>query len=133
MVIAQVVLVTPIIAAVARQMVEDLWREYGDLYVLDGAGRLHTVCSLLWLGRFSLITAVLAGVGRAAAEVGAILIVGGNIAGVTRTMTTAIALETSRGDLSLALGLGIILLSLILAINATAQFVGNTARKAATL
>jgi tungstate transport system permease protein len=133
MIIAQVVLVTPIIAAVARQMVEDLWREYGDLYTLDGAGRLHTVCSLLWLGRFSLMTAVLAGVGRAAAEVGAILIVGGNIAGVTRTMTTAIALETSRGDLSLALGLGIILLSLILAINATAQFVRNTGRKASAI
>jgi tungstate transport system permease protein len=131
MVIAQVVLVSPIIAAVARQMVEDLWREYGDLYILDGAGRVHTVCSLLWLGRFSLITAVLAGLGRAAAEVGAIIIVGGNIAGVTRTMTTAIALETSRGDLSLALGLGIILLSLTLAINATAQFVRNTDRVAA--
>jgi len=131
MVIAQVVLVSPIIAAVARQMVEDLWREYGDLYILDGAGRVHTICSLLWLGRFSLITAVLAGLGRAAAEVGAIIIVGGNIAGVTRTMTTAIALETSRGDLSLALGLGIILLSLTLAINATAQFVRNTDRVAA--
>ena len=131
MVIAQVVLVSPIIAAVARQMVEDLWREYGDLYILDGAGRVHTICSLLWLGRFSLITAVLAGLGRAAAEVGAIIIVGGNIAGVTRTMTTAIALETSRGDLSLALGLGIILLSLTLAVNATAQFVRNTDRMAA--
>ena len=131
MVIAQVVLVTPIIAAVARQMVEDLWREYGDLYILDGAGRVHTICSLLWLGRFSLITAVLAGLGRAAAEVGAIIIVGGNIAGVTRTMTTAIALETSRGDLSLALGLGIILLSLTLAVNATAQFVRGTGRAAA--
>ena len=131
MVIAQVVLVSPIIAAVARQMVEDLWREYGDLYILDGAGRVHTICSLLWLGRFSLITAVLAGLRRAAAEVGAIVIVGGNIAGVTRTMTTAIALETSRGDLSLALGLGIILLSLTLAVNATAQFVRNTDRMAA--
>ena len=131
MVIAQVVLVSPIIAAVARQMVEDLWRGYGDLYILDGAGRVHTICSLLWLGRFSLITAVLAGLGRAAAEVGAIIIVGGNIAGVTRTMTTAIALETSRGDLSLALGLGIILLSLTLAVNATAQFVRNTDRMAA--
>jgi len=127
MVIAQVVLVTPIIAAVARQMVEDLWREYGDLFILDGAGWFRTTGSLLWLGRFSLMTAVLAGVGRAAAEVGAILNVGGNIAGVTRTMTTAIALETSRGDLSLALGLGITLLSLILAINATAHFVRNTA------
>lgn len=123
MVIAQMVLVTPIVAAVARQMLEDLWRQYGELYILDGVGRVRTVCSLPWLGRFSLMTAVLAGVGRAAAEVGAILIVGGNIAGVTRTMTTAIALETSRGDLALALGLGIILLSLILTINATAQLV----------
>jgi tungstate transport system permease protein len=133
MVIAQMVLVTPIIAGVARQMLEDLWREYGDLYILDGAGPVHTVCSLLWLGRFSLLTAVLAGGGRAAAEVGAILIVGGNISGVTRTMTTAIALETSRGDLTLALGLGIILLSLILAINAMAQFARNTARRAAAI
>ena len=95
MVIAQVVLVTPIIAAIARQMLEDLWREFGELYILDGVGRVRTVGSLLWLGRFSLLTAALAGLGRAAAEVGAILIVGGNIAGVTRTMTTAIALETS--------------------------------------
>ena len=133
MVIAQVVLVTPIIAAVARQTLEDLWQEYGELYILDGAGRARTVCSLLWLGRFSLLTAVLAGVGRAAAEVGAILIVGGNIAGVTRTMTTAIALETSRGDLALALGLGIILLSLILAINAAAQFARDAARRAAAI
>ena len=133
MVIAQVVLVTPIIAAVARQMVEDLWREYGDLYTLDGASRIRTVRSLLWLGRFSLLTAVLAGVGRAAAEVGAILIVGGNIAGVTRTMTTAIALETSRGDLALALGLGIILLTLILAVNAMAQFARNTAMRTAAI
>ena len=93
MVIAQVVLVTPIIAAIARQMLEDLWREYSELYILDGVGRVRTVGSLLWLGRFSLLTAALAGLGRAAAEVGAILIVGGNIAGVTRTMTTAIALE----------------------------------------
>jgi tungstate transport system substrate-binding protein len=123
MVIAQVVLVTPIIAAIARQMLEDLWREYGELYILDGVGIVRTACSMLWLGRFSLLTAVLAGLGRAAAEVGAILIVGGNIAGVTRTMTTAIALETSRGDLDLALALGTILLSLILAINATTQFV----------
>jgi tungstate transport system permease protein len=133
MVIAQVVLVTPIIAAIARQMLEDLWREYSELYILDGVGRARTVGSLLWLGRFSLLTAALAGLGRAAAEVGAILIVGGNIAGVTRTMTTAIALETSRGDLTLALGLGIILLSLILAINATAQFVRNTTRRVAAI
>ena len=133
MVIAQVVLVTPIIAAVARQMLEDLWREYGELYILDGVGRVRTIYSLLLLGRFSLFAAVLTGLGRAAAEVGAILIVGGNIAGVTRTMTTAIALETSRGDLALALGLGIILLSLILAINSTAQFFRNTARRMAAI
>jgi tungstate transport system permease protein len=131
MVIAQTVLVTPIVAAIARQVVEDLWGEYGELYIFDGVGRVRTVCSLLWLGRFSLLTAVLAGVGRAVAEVGAILIVGGNIAGVTRTMTTAIALETSRGDLALALGLGIILLALILAVNATAYFAGGAARRAA--
>ena len=133
MVIAQVVLVAPIIAAITRQMIEGLWRDYGELYILDGAGRLYIICSLLWLGRFSLLTAVLAGMGRAAAEVGAILIVGGNIAGVTRTMTTAIALETGRGDLALAFGLGIILLSLILAINATAQFVRNAAGRTAAI
>jgi tungstate transport system permease protein len=132
MVIAQVVLVTPIVAAVARQIVEDLWREYAELYLFDGVSRVRTICSLLWLGRFSLATAVLAGAGRAVAEVGAILIVGGNIAGVTRTMTTAIALETSRGDLALALGLGIILLTLILAINGTAHFAGQAVRRAAT-
>ena len=131
MVIAQVVLVTPIVAAVTRQIVEDLWREeYAELYLFDGVGRIHTICSLLWLGRFSLMTAVLAGAGRAVAEVGAILIVGGNIAGVTRTMTTAIALETSRGDLALALGLGIILLTLIFLINGTAHFAGKAARRA---
>ena len=133
MVIAQTILVTPIVAAIARQIVDDLWREYRELYIFDGVGGARTICSLLWLGRFSLITAVLAGAGRAVAEVGAILIVGGNIAGVTRTMTTAIALETSRGDLALALGLGLILLSLILAINATVQFVGNAAKRVAAI
>jgi tungstate transport system substrate-binding protein len=131
MVIAQVVLVTPIVSAVARQTVEDLWREYAELYLFDGVGRIRTICSLLWLGRLSLMTAVLAGAGRAVAEVGAILIVGGNIAGVTRTMTTAIALETSRGDLPLALGLGIILLALILVINGTAHFAGQAVRRVA--
>jgi len=131
MVMAQVVLVMPIVAAIARQIVEDLWREYAELYLFDGVGRVRTICSLLWLGRLSLITAVLAGTGRAVAEVGAILIVGGNIAGVTRTMTTAIALETSRGDLALALGLGIILLTLIFAINGTAHVAGQAVRRAA--
>jgi len=131
MVIAQVVLVTPIVAAITRQVVEDLWKQYGELYICDGVGRCRTVGSLLWLGRFSLLTAVLAGIGRAAAEVGAILIVGGNIAGITRTMTTAIALETSRGDLALALALGIILLALVLAINAGAYLAGRATRSVA--
>jgi tungstate transport system permease protein len=131
MVIAQIVLVMPIAAAIARQIVEDLWRDYAELYLFDGVGRVRTICSLLWLGRLSLITAVLAGAGRAVAEVGAILIVGGNIAGVTRTMTTAIVLETSRGDLALALGLGIILLTLIFAINGTAHVAGQAVRRAA--
>ena len=130
MVIAQVVLVAPIVAAVARQIVEDLWRQYAELYLFDGVGRIRTICSLLWLGRLSLMTAILAGAGRAVAEVGAILIVGGNIAGVTRTMTTAIALETSRGDLPLALGLGIILLVLIFLINGAAHFAGTAVRRA---
>jgi tungstate transport system permease protein len=131
MVMAQTVLVMPIVAAITRQVIGDLWRQYCDLYILDGVGRFHSVCSLLWLGRLSLLTAVLAGLGRAAAEVGAILIVGGNIAGATRTMTTAIALETSRGDFALALGLGAILLGLILAINVTAHLIGGAARRAA--
>jgi tungstate transport system permease protein len=131
MVIAQMVLVTPIVAAIARQIVEDLWREYAELYLFDGVGRIRTICSLLWLGRLSLMTAVLAGAGRAVAEVGAILIVGGNIAGVTRTMTTSIALETSRGDLVLALALGIILLALIFLINGSAHVAGQVARRAA--
>ena len=120
MVIAQVVLVTPIVAAVARQIVEDLWRQYAELYLFDGVGRIRTICSLLWLGRLSLMTAVLAGAGRAVAEVGAILIVGGNIRGFTRTMTTAIALETSKGDLPLALALGAILVMLSVAVSALA-------------
>jgi tungstate transport system permease protein len=131
MVIVQVILVTPIVAAIARQIVEDLWREYAELYLFDGVGRIDTICSLLWLGRLSLVTAVLAGAGRAVAEVGAILIVGGNIAGVTRTMTTAIALETSRGDLALALGLGIILLALIFLINGTAHFASQAVKRVA--
>jgi tungstate transport system permease protein len=131
MVIAQIVLVMPIVAALTRQVIEDLWRDYAELYVLDGVGGLRTICSLLWLGRFSLLTAVLAGTGRALAEFGAILIVGGNIAGVTRTMTTAIALETNRGNLTLALGLGFILLTLILMVSAALHLVGSIARRAA--
>jgi tungstate transport system permease protein len=130
MVIAQAILVLPIIAALTRQIVEDLWTEYGEQLVSLGVGPLRAIPTLLWDGRYGVLTAILAGLGRAAAEVGAILIVGGNIAGVTRTMTTAIVLETSRGDLSLALALGIILIALVLLINAAAFFLTRIAGRA---
>ena len=120
MVIAQTVLVTPIIAALTRQTVEDLWVEYREEFAAMDVGPLRRVVTLIWDARFSLVTALLAGFGRAAAEVGAIIIVGGNIDGFTRTMTTAIALETSKGDLPLAIGLGIVLISIVIAINALA-------------
>ena len=122
MIIAQVILITPIIAALARQVIEDLWAEYGEQLRSLGCGPSRAVPALLWDGRYRLTTAVLAGFGRASAEVGAVMIVGGNIDHVTRVMTTAIALETSRGDLALALGLGIILLGLSLLINGAAYF-----------
>ena len=120
MVIAQTVLVTPIIAALARQTIEDLWVEYRDELDAMDVGPALRVRTLIWDARFSLVTALLAGFGRAAAEVGAIIIVGGNIQGFTRTMTTAIALETSKGELQLALGLGIVLLFIVVLINAMA-------------
>ena len=120
MVIAQTILVTPIIAALARQIIEDLWTEYRDEFAAMSVGARRRVFTLIWDARFSLLTVLLAGFGRAAAEVGAIIIVGGNIEGFTRTMTTAIALETSKGDLSLAMGLGLILVAIIFAINALA-------------
>jgi len=120
MVIAQTVLVAPIIAALTRQTIEDLWVEYRDELAAMEVGPARRVATLIWDARFSLVTALLAGFGRAAAEVGAIIIVGGNIDGFTRTMTTAIALETSKGDLPLALGLGMVLLSIVILINALA-------------
>ncbi|HEX7967913.1 MAG TPA: ABC transporter permease [Stellaceae bacterium] len=129
MVAAQTFLVTPIIAALTRQVIEDLWREYRDQLRSLGAGAARAIPTLLWDARVSLATAVLAGFGRASAEVGAIIIVGGNIAGVTRTMTTAIALETSKGDLALALGLGLVLLTLTLAVNAVAHAAGHAAAR----
>lgn len=130
MVMAQVVLITPIVAALSRQVVADLWSEYEEQLRSLGLTRLGAIATLLWDGRFSLSTAVLAGFGRAIAEVGAIIIVGGNIAGVTRTMTTAISLETSRGDLALAMALGIVLLAIAISINAAATTLGNAARRA---
>jgi tungstate transport system permease protein len=120
MVIAQTVLVAPIIAALTRQTVEDLWAEYQDELTAMNVGPLRRVATLILDARFSLMTALLAGFGRAAAEVGAIIIVGGNIEGFTRTMTTAIALETSKGDLPLAMGLGLVLITIVVAINALA-------------
>jgi tungstate transport system permease protein len=117
MIIAQVVLVTPIIAALTRQTCEDLLEEYRDQLRSLGASSAKVVTTLLWDGRYRLITAVLAGFGRAIAEVGAVMIVGGNIDHVTRTMTTTIALETSKGNITLALALGMILLAIALAGN----------------
>ena len=131
MVVAQTVLVLPIVISLTRQTVEDLWTEYEDHLRSLGSSQLRAIPTLLWDGRFSLLTAVLAGFGRASAEVGAVIIVGGNIAGVTRTMTTAIALETSRGDLPLALGLGMILLSITLVLNAGALAAGRLAQRVA--
>jgi len=120
MVIAQTILVTPILAALARQTIEDLWAEYSDELTAMNVGPLSRVTTLIWDGRFSLVVALLAGFGRAAAEVGAIIIVGGNINGFTRTMTTTIALETSKGDLALALGLGAVLIAIVIVINGLA-------------
>ena len=129
MVIAQTVLVAPIIAALTRQTIEDLWVEYRDELAAMDVGPGHRIVTLIWDARFSLVTALLAGFGRAAAEVGAIIIVGGNIEGFTRTMTTAIALETSKGDLPLALSLGIVLILLVLLLNAAAFIVKEAAQR----
>ena len=129
MVIAQTILITPIVAALSRQVVEDAWDEYREQLRSLGERRFGAAITLLWDLRFSLVTIVLAGFGRAAAEVGAVIIVGGNIDGVTRVMTTAIALETSKGDLPLALGLGMILLAIVLALNAAAYVVKETAQR----
>lgn len=129
MVVAQTILVVPIIAALSRQVMEDAWQEYREQLRSLGAGPMAASITLLWDTRFSLVTILLAGFGRAAAEVGAVLIVGGNIDGVTRVMTTAIALETSKGDLPLALGLGIILLALVLFLNTAAYWVKEAAQR----
>ena len=123
MVIAQTVLVVPIIAGLSRQVVEDAWHEYAEQLRSLGATPSTAAATLVWDTRYSLVTVVLAGFGRAAAEVGAVMIVGGNIDGVTRVMTTAISLETSKGDLPLALGLGIILVAVVFLINAAAQII----------
>jgi tungstate transport system permease protein len=129
MVIAQFILVTPIVAALARQTVEDLWVEYSEQLRSLGTTPARALPTLLWDGRFSLTTAVLAGFGRASAEVGAVMIVGGNIDHVTRVMTTTVALETSKGNLPLALALGFILILLSVGVNAAAFLLRETARE----
>ena len=129
MVIAQAVLVTPIVAALSRQIVEDAWREYEEQLRSLGATPARASWTLLWDTRFTLVTVVLAGFGRASAEVGAVIIVGGNIDGVTRVMTTAIALETSKGDLPLALGLGLVLMALVLLVNGAADAIKSAAQR----
>lgn len=129
MIIAQTVLITPIVAALARQSIEDLDAEYDEQLRVMGIGHWGRVATLVWDGRFSLLTALIAGLGRATAEVGSIIIVGGNIDHVTRTMTTAIALETSKGDLALALGLGMILIALGVGITAAVMSLRATAAR----
>jgi tungstate transport system permease protein len=131
MVIVQTVLIVPIIGALTRQTIEDLAQEYRDELAALAVGPIGRMTTLLWDARFSLLTALLAGFGRAAAEVGAVMIVGGNIEGFTRTMTTAVALETSKGDLPLALGLGLILIAIVVAINAAAWAVRAVAERQA--
>ncbi|MBD3656930.1 MULTISPECIES: ABC transporter permease [Marinobacter] len=131
MVIAQVVLVLPILAALSRQKVEEMLGEYREQFVSLGMSRGRMMPTLLWDARFALLTVLLAGFGRASAEVGAVMMVGGNIDGVTRVMTTAIVLETGKGNLPLALGLGIVLLTLVMLINAGAYWVGERTRRRA--
>ncbi|MDQ3829812.1 MAG: ABC transporter permease, partial [Candidatus Tectomicrobia bacterium] len=126
---AQWVLITPIVAALTRQAIVDLHEEYDAQLRSLGVGPWRTVWTLLWEGRFGLLTAVLAGFGRASAEVGAVIIVGGNIDHVTRVMTTTIALETSKGNLPLALGLGIILLCLTFMVNVAAMAIRDVAKR----
>jgi tungstate transport system permease protein len=129
MIIAQAVLIAPILAALSRQVLEGLWEEYAEQLRSFGAGPARAVPTLLWDGRFALLTVLLAGFGRASAEVGAVMIVGGNIEGFTRVMTTAIALETSAGNLPLALALGMVLMAIVLALNALAQATRDVAAR----
>ena len=129
MVIAQSIIVLPIIAALSRQTIADLHEEYDEHLRSLGCSPLQSVATLLWDGRFRLLTAIMAGFGRAIAEVGAVIIVGGNINHVTRVMTTTIALETSKGDLPLALSLGFVLIALVVLLNAAAQLIKEAAQR----
>jgi tungstate transport system permease protein len=128
MIIAQVVLATPIMVAIAHRALATLWQEFGDALQVDGASKARSVQALCMIGRGALLTAFMAAFGRAIAEVGAIIIVGGNIRGFTRTMTTTIALETSKGDLALGLGLGLVLISISVTVSAGAFLLNNARR-----
>ena len=129
MILAQVVIVTPLVASIAHQAVRDLWAEYHDLLIAMNAAPRRRVATLLWDARRALLTAALAGFGRAVGEVGAIMIVGGNIDGATRVLTTAIALETGRGDFALAIGLGVVLVALSLGVSGGAHWALGTERR----
>lgn len=126
MIIAQVIIITPLIASIAHQAIRDLWSEYHDLLISLNTSKKQRIKTLIWDARRSLLTASLAGFGRAIGEVGAIMIVGGNIDHVTRVLTTAIALETGKGDFALALGLGFILIGLAIAVNMTIHMLSKT-------
>ncbi|RUS59253.1 ABC transporter permease subunit [Pseudorhodobacter sp. E13] len=128
MVIAQVIIITPIIASIAHQAIRDLWADYHDLLISLNTSRAQRIRTLLWDGRRALMTASLAGFGRAIGEVGAIMIVGGNIDHVTRVLTTAIALETGKGEFGLALALGFVLISLAVLVNLAVHFLSRTER-----
>ncbi len=129
MIIAQVIIITPLIASVTHQAMRELWAEYHDLLVSLNTSKTQRIKTLLWDGRRTLLTAALAGFGRAIGEVGAIMIVGGNIDHATRVLTTAIALETSKGDFALALGLGFVLIALALAVNILIHMLSRTERE----
>lgn len=131
MIIAQMIIVTPIVAALTRQVAEDLYREYAEQFASIGVGPVDRLVSILWDARYGLLTVALAGFGRAVAEVGAVIIVGGNINHVTRVMTTTIALETSKGNLQLALALGLVLLMIAFAVNACVMALRATAARSA--
>ncbi|MEP3429886.1 MAG: ABC transporter permease [Roseibium sp.] len=131
MIIAQTVLVTPIVAALTRQVIEDLYQEYAEQFTSLGVGYLDRMTALLWDARYSLLTVALAGFGRAVAEVGAVIIVGGNINHVTRVMTTTIALETSKGNLQLALALGVVLLMIAFVVNGLVMALRSSAVRSA--
>lgn len=126
MIIAQIIIITPLIASISHQAIRDIWAEYHDLLISLNTTRRQRILTLLWDGRRALITASLAGFGRAIGEVGAIMIVGGNIDHATRVLTTAIALETGKGDFALALALGFVLIALAISVNVAIHMIGKT-------